>query len=1037
MKKNLYYILYIGVLMMFLAGCQDEGMFTPEEETSQAPVNVSFQVKLGGEEMSRAIGDASRVNQLIVGVFQDEDGKLLNTDTIKREKEQENFTNVTIPMFKNQTYKLAFWAQVENNGIYSIDNNFNINIDYSKYKDISLVGTESFEAFSAIRTGVTVDNPGNASIVLTRPFAQLNIAASEEEIFNKVNKTAFTINKVYTAYNPFSGTVGNPVEKRFSFTFSQSDVSVKQNTTINGNTYYYLASAYLLAPEEVVMIGGLYKDEEIYKALVFNELPLAANTRTNIYGNMIQQEVMQGWDGVTFTAPTNEGSTCNVTIEGATNILHIDTPEELAYCMKNGYPSGYDAIHICANIDMGGHDWNQLPVETDNSRSANPIIPKNVPEGIVIVGTSGEGQAPFTISNAKVSSTGLFGDIKNVTVKNLKLKNIHVEASGNVGVLAGTVTGASIFENVIVEGGSVSSESSDIAGGMVGYINHESVTNQSVATTLSGCQANGITNITGSVTGKLVGEFSGYSYNEVLNFIDCSSDITMEATSFNNVNKSCFIEQSLENDENDLLGRETYCRGIVNFGENRFVPKWDGVRSDITPLIENGVNVIYSPYDVAYYQKKSPSTVTFKTNVDLGSHNFDPIKSITNLDGENHTIYNLKVDMVHDGTGAAFIQSANGITTHKDITFVGADIKNVHNPEIPIPAYGVTNDGGAGNAYAGTLVSHSGGTYTVSNVHVRSGKVYAVCKMGGLVGYVGGNLDMSKCSVDNYTIENYAPGVPNYYTLPGPGYMDIYLQQFQDNTITNAALALMGIHKIPEYGRVNLLQWWYTQGEAGGLIGFVKSPHAVIDNCSVTNTNIKCEGQPDKSVVANVWDKADFDSNNPYVSGKKIFAKGTTDIAGRHVNQFIGDIVSARDQEDGTNYDVTISNYTVSGNQYGGVDASSTNDYNHDYASGKYCEVVGCAYYVGVDVGLGSITLKHVNDYAGKLTFYSKANGEVSKVVLEEAAGQGNNQTWTGGSFSNMQFKQNRDKIGGSFLRPEYGPWYYTIDSEYPEPPAI
>lgn len=988
--------------MMFLAGCQDEGLFTPEEETSQAPVNVSFQVKLGGEEMSRAIGDASRVNQLIVGVFQS--GTLLETYNFNKIQGQEKFTNVTIPMFKNQQYDLVFWAQVKDNGIYSIDNNFNINIDYSKYQDISLVGTESFEAFSAIRTGVTVDNPGNASIVLTRPFAQLNIAASEEEIFNKVNKTAFTINKVYTAYNPFSGAVGDPVEKRFSFTFSQSDVSDKQNTTINGKTYYYLASAYLLAPEEVVMIGGLYKDEEIYKALVFNELPLAANTRTNIYGNMVQQEVMQGWDGVTFTAPTNEGSTCNVTIEGATNILHIDTPEELAYCMQNGYPSGYDAIHICANIDMGGHDWDLLPVKTDNSRSANPIIPKNVPEGIVIVGTSGEGQAPFTISNAKVSSTGLFGDIKNVIVKNLKLKNIHVEASGNVGVLAGTVTGASIFENVIVEGGSVSSESSDIAGGMVGYINHESVTNQAVATTLSGCQANGITNITGSVTGKLVGEFSGYSYNEVLNFIDCSSDITMEATSFNNVNKSCFIEQSLENDENDLLGRETYCRGTVNFRGNRFVPKWDGRK--VEPLtanfnldgIESG-KVIYSPADLAWFQEQNYTAmnVYLRSDLDMGGSGedaqiFKPILTMKYLDGlkkdktqfqsfdDCYKIHNLKVVKVHaNGNGAAFILTGAASHTHQNLVFDSSCIISKHDDTITD-----INNSNYGNAYAGTIVCKVTGNYTVRNVLIQNGSVSGICKMGVLLGYCSGNLQATNCIVDQCTITNYDPQCINWYT------------QREDIESLNMVA----------YAKDS----FFTDGEVGGLIGFITACSPTITNCSVINTTIDCTGEENKSVTIGVYNADRFNENNP---GSPTI-KGQVTIAGRHVNQFIGDI-----RTQNTTDVITINNPYVENNRYlrdgdehlisetetktkteewsEGSGWSKKNYRTYDCNNTKtYSTIVGCAYVVAVTLKVNLIIInidKHVGDYKGVININNSNITEQSTRTTEVKTGT--EASWT------------------------------------------
>ena len=960
--------------MIFLAGCQDEGMFTPEEETSQAPVNVSFQVKLGGEEMSRAIGDASRVNQLIVGVFQG--GTLLETYNFNKIQGQEKFTNVTIPMFKNQQYDLAFWAQVENNGIYSIDNYFNINIDYSEYQGISLVGTESFEAFSAIRTGVTVDNPGNASIVLTRPFAQLNIAASEEEIFNKVNKTAFTINNVYTAYNPFSGAVGDPVEKSFSFTFSPSDVSDKQSTTINGKNYYYLASAYLLAPEEVVMIGGLYKNEEVYKALVFDELPLAANTRTNIYGNMIQQEVMQGWDGVTLTKP-----------KLAEGHYIIDEPSKLAWLASDDNNLTEAATFLVTeNLDMASKE----------------IASVKLPGGSTFDGGG------YTI---KYFANSLFGDATSLTVQNLVLDNVHVHAAsdGHVGVLVNTLTGSSTFTGVTIANSSATT-SNGAAGGMIGYITNKE--GETLEVTFSGCTATN-NKVNGSLTsGVYVGRFRGYDNSETLTFSSCnesSATITGTDPYYLEGNEATWLAENDYSDYSGWLGNEEFYRGTINYGNDRFIPKWDGT-AKVEPLKDGNTILIYSAFDLATLQGATPTAVTFKTNVDLGSHKFKPIYSVQTLEGENNTVYNLTVLMEkHDGMGAAFIQSAptgKVNVSHKNLILIGADVKNYHDTSL-YPAFGVTNDGGAGNAYGGIFISKANSceSYTIDNIHVKDSKLYAVCKMGGIIGQsVDTKLYMSNCSVDNCIIQNYKPNVPNYYVLG------------DDSQPWMVKGSLY----------INLLQWWYTNGEAGGLIGFLQNSDSDIDNCSVTNTQINCSGQDNKTVVANVYSENQFDSNNLWKANKTITAKGETTIAGRHVNQFIGDVVSYSSTEGGTNYTVDITNYTVSGNSYNGTLAESTNKYNHQYdKSGDkygtnanlYCEVVGCAYYIGLDIIVIGQNLGHLKYYAGNVAFSSK-DGQTNG-SFTEASGEGDNINiaWTGGNF----------KITGALL---------FVRSEYPTEPA-
>ena len=305
-----------------------------------------------------------------------------------------------------------------------------------------------------------------------------------------------------------------------------------------------------------------------------------------------------------------------------------------------------------------------------------------------------------------------------------------------------------------------------------------------------------------------------------------------------------------------------------------------------------------------------------------------------------------------------------------------------------MPAYGVTDDHGEGNAYAGTLVSRVDGTYTASNVHIRNSKVLGVCKVGGLIGSCRGGSTVAvidNCSVDGSTIENYDPKVVNYYKMTKN--MSVSM------LITTIDLVVEG------------LQWWYTAGECGGLIGFLHAKTATVSNCSVTNSAINCTGQPNKDVVANVWNKSSYTAG-AYKSGSSVYGTATTTIAGRHVNQFIGDLRSSRTETQANNgtgeYTTVISDYVVSGNTYNGVSADGANDYNHNYASGKYCEVVGCAYYTGVD-----ILTSHVSECAGTFTFNAKGG---SATTLTEAVGKGDNMDWFGGNGS--------VKMGGSSSYP-------------------
>lgn len=580
-----------------------------------------------------------------------------------------------------------------------------------------------------------------------------------------------------------------------------------------------------------------------------------------------------------------------------------------------------------------------------------------------------------TIATTKERAAVLFASAKGVTIENVSLNNCSVLGGNNVALLGGELSaGVNTISGVSTKSGSITAGGNH-CGALVGYIG--SGDNLGVETTISNCSVEAqfsTASHDGNSYGKLVGALKGYDNKDVLNIEQCSAAIAVaDGSSFtsyySNDFRSAFVAELVEGNEH-LLGRHDYFRGVVTIDNELFVPKWDGV-SVVEPLGSD----VWSAYDLAYHQGKSLSALTFKQSVDLGHYLFTPLKSVATLDGGGFTLYNLAVNTIFDGQGSAFIQSTSGTTVHKNLTFEGADIKCYHDATIPNPVYGDTNDGNSGNAFAGTLVARASGTYTVENVHAKSGSVYGVCKIGGLIGAnFANNFTMTNSSVDGYSVSNYDPLVPNYYCVPQ----------------TSVSLSFLGT------GIVHGMQWWYTAGECGGLIGILISKQATISGCSVTNTDVNCIGQPNKEVVANVYKSSNFNANDPYRNGVELIAKGMTVIAGRHSNQFIGDIVSQRTSASSSDYTVSITDYTVLGNSYGGVSAESDDGHNHQYQTNKYCDIVGCLYYVGVDVNVIIIS-KHVYHYAGQLTFQPKGGGSVT---ITEASGKGSEKSWTGGDFS-------------------------------------
>ena len=713
------------------------------------------------------------------------------------------------------------------------------------------------------------------------------------------------------------------------------------------------------------------------------------------------------------------------TVDG--EYLVINDAQELMWLSYNGQVAAgvtYNKIRIGTDIEMGKYRKIALPAMklndgTEIDGNGKTITGVNMGEKASSI--FGDGANLYihdlTLTDCSVNTTLqtgaaiLVGNVsEGLTVSNVIINDCSVVAPCKIGMVAGALhDGAHSISGINVVGGVVEtsyvSGVSGVAGGLVGYVGAESGNTATIAATFTNCSTSATVKSymegTNTFYGKMVGQLSGYNGDEKLYFVGCDgSNATLvpmfdkgkkyaqtARLSYCDEHRAEFCQTALTSATDNLLGGECYCRGEVYFEGSRFVSTWDGTRSaTMLTSVENGITTyyVYSAYDLAKAAGQSyndAKKLVFKADVDMGGYKFKPINYVRNLDGEGHTVYNVKVERTHDAAnnrGAGFIVYANNTTTHQNITLSGFDVTCNHDASIPALEYGNDEDGGAGNGYAGVLVSRAYGTYTASNVHVKDSKVRGVCKVGGLIGTISsGTVNIDGCSVDNTTIENYDPQVVNYYKM-----------KIEKDIIILGELV------------VEALQWWYTAGECGGLIGFVMATSATINNCSVTNSKINCIGQPNKETVANIWNKSKY-VEGAYTSGESIQGGAKTVIAGRHVNQFIGDIRSKRTEtqqkENTGEYTTTISNYTVSGNTYNGVAAESTNDYNHNYASGKYCPVVGCAYYIGVDVSI--IVSVHFQHCAGTLTFNEKGG---SATTLTENTGSGSSMSWFGGGSTDV-----------------------------------
>ena len=592
-------------------------------------------------------------------------------------------------------------------------------------------------------------------------------------------------------------------------------------------------------------------------------------------------------------------------------------------------------------------------------------------------------------------AAGLFSRVKDSKIYNLTLASSTVGSADNVsnllgtGAVVGTASGTVEVSNVTVSsckvyapcklGGFVGAVTDGTAsftscrvsatnvngiylkgisgwcGGFVGFVGRtkENDTVSSVEVTFADCVIDG-----GSVKpymestlrtcGQFLGMLIGFDSNETVTMSGCDVQ-----TTYNGQDDKSQVNPHYK------IGGHKYGNGVILVDGLTYVYPWDG-KTTKQPALTNGVYDVYTAEELAWFQGRTETTnkIHIHKDIDLAGQLFTPIKEVKTLeglkeDGTNSEIRNLKINFKHTttGYGGAFINYVNTAgTVHQNINFRGADIYVSHDDTYPAD---LTNPKQYGNGYAGTLCSRvdlsttTSKAYTVSNVHCYDGKIDAVCKMGGLLGGSWGTLIVENCSVENYYIQNHEVNCINKY------HKEVSKEVF-GQTLT-----------------VTCDTEFYTEGECGGLIGFI-GRNSTISNSSVLNTRMKCKGQKDQEVP--------FDGN----AGSFL---GSCFIAGRHVNQFIGDIRTESSVEDNPIV-VNINEPYVSGNVYVGsgymyesktddeqlsADSSDASTYDYNHTGTKY---IGSVYRVGAEV-----FSMHMGDYPGNV--YVTIGGTQTKITVD------------------------------------------------------
>ena len=286
MSSKRYIRQWMGLLvaLLCLAACSEDRL-TPYGE---GEVTVTFQPKLDTGIDTRAIGDGTKVNQLVVRVYETE-SETMRYEATKDYPLSENSLSFTL--LAGREYKILFWAQVKD-APYTVKNDLSIKVDYSEYSNAGFEGMEQLDAFYYAETFTAGAGSSSQEVTLYRPFAQLNFADDKTQPINEQHKAIVTLSGIATTFHPFEGTT-EVAKSDLSFTFTDFP---EETLSVNNTTYYYVASNYLFVPSTNSVKATIElqnADGSSINSHTFDAIPLAPNKRTNVLGLLYKNRKFQ------------------------------------------------------------------------------------------------------------------------------------------------------------------------------------------------------------------------------------------------------------------------------------------------------------------------------------------------------------------------------------------------------------------------------------------------------------------------------------------------------------------------------------------------------------------------------------------------------------------------------------------------------------------------------------------------------------------------------------------------------------------------
>ncbi|MBD5248065.1 MAG: hypothetical protein HDS54_07890 [Barnesiella sp.] len=300
-----YLIPTIAFGMIGLASCSSDDV---AEVNNDGP--VTFRVEIPGSLSSRAtLGDqiVADVDNLqwavyeVTGTAEAPVYTFIYADSKAGAFPGESLVeNVSINLGSGKNYKVVFYADVEANDAVKFTDG-KIAVDYAAMAS----NTVAEDAFTAVSATISGSNALPQTVVLTRPFAQLNWGTSDlnagtvKPSVETLTAAVTVKGSLYTSLDVINGTY-DAAETDVTFgAVNVKDIDAGYTFPVAG--YDLLAMNYLLTGDAAIECTLTFNNG--FDAVVVNNVPVQTNYRTNIYGALLTNPadfnivIKPGFDG--------------------------------------------------------------------------------------------------------------------------------------------------------------------------------------------------------------------------------------------------------------------------------------------------------------------------------------------------------------------------------------------------------------------------------------------------------------------------------------------------------------------------------------------------------------------------------------------------------------------------------------------------------------------------------------------------------------------------------------------------------------------